>query len=189
MVLINLVSVFYLMIIIFGIIGAMRGWAKEILATFSVILAMFVISVLENLVPFIKEALSASSPAIHFWVRATILVCLSFFGYQSPTMPQFANKTKGERIQDRLLGLILGMVNGYLIAGAFWFYLDQAGYPFNTVFFSPAAGDCLAKCVPQVMDQVQWDNLIANLPPAKLAGPALYIAVAIAFIFIVIVFI
>jgi uncharacterized membrane protein required for colicin V production len=189
MVLINLTSVFYLLIVIFGIVGAMRGWAKEILALFAIVLAMFVVDVLENLIPFIKDALSASDPAIHFWIRAIILIALAFFGYQSPNLSQFEGKTKSERIQDRLLGLILGLANGYLIAGTLWFYLDQAGYPFKDVFFMPSAAECIPRCIPKMLNAEEWNSLIANLPPAKLAGPTLYIAVAIAFLFIVIVFI
>jgi|GEM_PF-6848346 len=32
---------FWLLVVLFGVIGAMRGWAKEILVSFSVILALF----------------------------------------------------------------------------------------------------------------------------------------------------
>ena len=40
---ISLVSAFWLFVIIFGLIGAMRGWAKELLVAFSVILAIFIV--------------------------------------------------------------------------------------------------------------------------------------------------
>ena len=47
---ISLLVVFYIFVILFAIIGAMRGWAQELLVTFSVILAFFLIHVLENIV-------------------------------------------------------------------------------------------------------------------------------------------
>ena len=42
---------FFCFLILFAIIGAMRGWAKEMLVTFSAILALFIITVLEAYVP------------------------------------------------------------------------------------------------------------------------------------------
>ena len=42
-------TVFVGLIILFGLIGALRGWAKELLVTFSVILARFIEMVFEIL--------------------------------------------------------------------------------------------------------------------------------------------
>jgi len=173
---VSLTFVFWLFILLFGIVGAMRGWAKEILAGFSIILALFVINILETMIPFVSGAVSSASPATLFWVRSLLLIGLAFFGYQSPNLPQFAGKTKGERIQDRLLGLILGMINGYLLVGSLWYYMHEAGYPFPEI----TAPD---------MSDLKVIALLDNLPPLKLAPPLLYIAVAIAFVFVVIVFI
>ena len=53
---ISILSAFWMFVILFGLIGAMRGWAKELLVVFSVILALFLIYVLETytqyMVPF-----------------------------------------------------------------------------------------------------------------------------------------
>jgi uncharacterized membrane protein required for colicin V production len=159
-----------------GIVGAMRGWVKEILAGFSIVLGLFVINILETYIPYVSGAITSASPATHFWIRALVLLALTFFGYQSPGLPQFANKTKGERLQDRMLGLILGMINGYLIAGSLWYFMHQAQYPFKEI------------TAPNLKD-IQLTALINNLPPVFLKPPALYIAIAIAFIFVVVVFI
>ena len=42
---ISLAVLFYIFIFIFALIGAIRGWAKEVIATFSVFLGLFVITV------------------------------------------------------------------------------------------------------------------------------------------------
>lgn len=173
---VSLTFLYWLFIGLFGIVGAMRGWAKEILAGFSIILALFVLNVMETYVPFVSGAIGSASPSTHFWVRFLILVGLAFFGYQSPNLPQFAGKTKGERIQDRLLGLILGMINGYLLVGTVWYFMHEAGYPF-------------AEITQPDLNNLKVMAIIDNLPPLKLAPPLLYIAVAIAFVFVVIVFI
>ena len=38
---ISILSAFWMFVILFGLIGAMRGWAKELLVVFSVVLALF----------------------------------------------------------------------------------------------------------------------------------------------------
>jgi uncharacterized membrane protein required for colicin V production len=57
---VSLSVLFYIFIFIFALIGAIRGWAKEIIATFSVFLALFIISVLESYAPSVKNYLDNS---------------------------------------------------------------------------------------------------------------------------------
>ncbi len=173
---VSLTFMFWLLVILCGIIGAMRGWAKEILVVFSVILALFIITVLETYVPYVSGAINSASPAAHFWVRAIIVIALAFFGYQSPGFPLLAGKTRGERVQDRLLGFLLGMINGYLIFGTLWWYLNSANYPFEQI-------------IPPKGDDVNVMALLSNMAPARLVAPGIYIAVAVAFVFVLIVFI
>ena len=45
---ISLLVVFYMFLITFAIIGGLRGWAKELLVVFSVVLAFFLIFLLEK---------------------------------------------------------------------------------------------------------------------------------------------
>ena len=47
---VSLTVLFWMYIILFAFIGTIRGWAKELLVTFGVILAIFIITVL---LPFI----------------------------------------------------------------------------------------------------------------------------------------
>ena len=49
---ISILSAFWMFVILFGLIGAMRGWAKELLVVFSVVLAFFLIYVLESYTPY-----------------------------------------------------------------------------------------------------------------------------------------
>ena len=102
-------------VILFALIGAMRGWARELLVSFSVILSLFVLSVMERFVPFIRDTLMVSNPDSFFWLRAILLLGLVFFGYQTPKFPKIASSGKfiREKFQDVLLGLFLGGVNGY----------------------------------------------------------------------------
>lgn len=169
-------------ILLFAIIGAMRGWAKELLVTFAVILALFTMNVLETFVPFFKEIIQSSSPRSVFWIRTAIITGLVFFGYQTPKLQRLAESGRFVRhfLQDALLGGFLGAVNGYLVFGTLWYYLHNANYPFAFML----APD------PTTLNGIAALNWINFLPPAWLMGtPAIYFAVAICFVFVLVVFI
>ena len=51
---ISLVFTFWMFVVLFGIIGLMRGWAKELLVVFSVILALAFNRLLERYVPVVN---------------------------------------------------------------------------------------------------------------------------------------
>jgi uncharacterized membrane protein required for colicin V production len=179
---ISLNVMLFIFVILFGIIGAMRGWAKELLVIFSVILAMFVLTVLQSFVPFFKDTISNGTAETVFWLRATILMIMVFFGYQTPKIPRLAESDRFIRhfLQDALLGFFIGAVNGFLIFGSFWYYMHTAGYPFAFVTAPNAATEAGQAAL----------RLINILPPEWLAAsPTIYFAVAVAFILVLVVFI
>lgn len=171
---------FYVMVGFFAMIGAIRGWAKELLVIFSVILALALIFILETLVPGLKTWITANKTT-QFWVRIAILVAMVFFGYQSPRIARIARAAeRRDQIQDMLLGIILGAVSGYMVIGSMWYFLDQAGY-FPPYVIAPLPGNDLGQTANQV---------VKYLPPAILMkSPLIFIAVVVAFIFVMIVFI
>ena len=171
---------FFFMIVLFSIIGSMRGWAKEMLVAFSVILAIFIVSVVEDLVPSLIVQITLAGSLAYFWVRALLLLILVFFGYQTPNLPKFSSgKFARERLQDVLLGAILGALNGFLVIGTLWYYMHTAGYPFQP------------KVVPPIQDGITADAfaLVQYLAPNWLRGPFLYVIVALAFLFVLVVLI
>lgn len=170
---------FWLMIIITSTIGSMRGWAKELMVTFSVIVALFILEVLAEFVPPARPFLTTPGE-VSFWANTVFLIGLSYFGYQSPNIPKLGGaRFARERLQDSLFGLVLGAINGYLIVGSIWHFMVQAGYPYPEIVLPPNPGSAS-------FDAVQ--GLIESLPPVWLTGPSLYFAVAISFAFVVIVF-
>jgi hypothetical protein len=80
----SLAFVFWMYVVLFAIIGGMRGWAKEILVSFSVILALTFSTLLTNYVPFIHE-MQTSQKGLYFWVVTIILGLLVFFATRLPT--------------------------------------------------------------------------------------------------------
>ncbi len=169
---------FFFLIALFAVIGAMRGWAKEVLVSFSVILALFMITVLERYVPVVSTSFTQGSTS-QFWLRSIILIVLVFFGYQTPNLPRLGGtRFVRERLQDTLLGLFIGALNGYMIVGTLWFFLNQAGYPFPYIT-PPVAGTDLGDAAIRILP---W------LPPRWLAPPVIYFAIALAFLFVIVVF-
>jgi uncharacterized membrane protein required for colicin V production len=181
---VSILFFFWFLVLLSGVIGAMRGWAKEIIVSFSVILALFLITLLENYVPFFRAFLDdpANANAKYiFWIRTSILLVLTFFGYQTPSLQRFVGVAKfnRERLQDSLLGFVLGAFNGFLVFGTLLFYMNDAGYPYPQFIAAPGT--------QEMKDAL--DRLVTYLPPRWLGIPGIYFAVALAFIFVLIVFI
>lgn len=176
---VTLSFVFWLFVILFAVIGGLRGWAKELLVTFSVILAIFIITVLENHVAFVNQFIAQYGMEAEFWTRAGTVVLMTFFGYQTTHIPALAKGGKRELLRDAVLGVILGAFNGYLVVGSVWFYLDKIGYAFDAVQ-APTAETAGQYMMAMVSDY---------LPPELLGVPGIYFAIAIAFTFIVIAFV
>lgn len=168
---IALETLFYALIAVFAIIGFLRGWSKELLVTFSLVLGIFVITVVLEFIPFIKPWLDEGGLARHFAVRAAIMIFFAFFGYQVPKWRRLGDTLMREKIQDSLLGILVGGVNGYFLFGSLLFYLDQFEYPFPWV--TEPGQELLA--------------MLTYMPPAWLGVPAVYFAVAVAFTLVVVV--
>ena len=175
---VSLSFLLWMYVILFAIIGGLRGWAKEILVSFSVILALTFTTLLTNYVPFMRDVLQRDDKVMYFWIRAFILGLMVFFGYQTPNIARFAPKMVKEKIQDAFLGVVVGALNGYLIAGSLWYYLADAQYPFINII-TPPAGE-MARIA---------ETMLRYMPPKLLGIPGIYFAVVICFMFVIVVFI
>lgn len=170
----SLVNVFWLLLIIFATIGGMRGWAKEILVMFSMVLALFMDIIITAYVPGVSAAIAAQPPIAQFVGRATFFILLAFFGYETPAVVSaLQGKGKREKTQDIVLGIVIGALNGYLIIGTLWYYLHLAQYPISGI---TAPIEPLAQ------------NFINFLPPKVIGVPYIYFAVGLAFVFVIVVF-
>lgn len=207
-------TVFFVMVVVFAFIGSLRGWAKELIVAFSVVLALFIEQVLTTMVPPIRDLWGALQPMSQFWIRLSIFSVIVLFGYASPTLSQHLSaKAARERLQDILLGFFLGLLNGLLIVGTLWFYLDEAQYgvpqeqvqmqpmvdeegqpivdeegqPVMEIVYSPDAKG-IGGVRPPEKDSTAW-KMLPYLPPRVIKGPPLYLSIALSFAFVIIVFI
>ncbi|MGD2177023.1 MAG: CvpA family protein [Anaerolineae bacterium] len=183
-------TVFLGLILLFGIIGLMRGWVKEVLVSVGVLLALFVQQIIGQYIlgpanrylPILLDVPpDVSAPgqytSVQFYASSILLLVLTIFGYAGPTLVARAGgKVARERVQDAILGLIIGLINGYLIIGTLWFYLDKFGYVIGGIQ-GPAEGST--------------GLIIVNtyLMPVWLSTPMLYLGIAITFVLIIVLFI
>ncbi len=199
---ISILSAFWMFVILFGLIGAMRGWAKELLVIFSIVLGLFLIYVLETFTAFIVPfedilgqvenlnplASFETLPVpiqdelkVQFWTRGAIIGILAFFGYQTPRLAALREKARREKIQDVLLGAVLGFGSGFFIIGTLWWYMAAAHYPFGPEIMPPQPGTPLGDAAL---------SLLKYFPPVFASNQfGLFFAVVIAFMFVLVVFI
>jgi hypothetical protein len=174
----SIVYVFWMYVILFGVIGAMRGWAKELLVAFSVVLSLALNHVLRKYIPLARD-LPETDPSL-FWVRAIILLVLVYFGYQTVvSIPHLASRATRERLQDTLFGAFLGGLNGYLVAGSILYYVHIADYAFQKVILKPTD--------PQLLQTV--NQMMLYMPPQLLGEPGIYFAIILCMIFVLVVYI
>lgn len=173
----SVVYIFWMYVFLFAVIGAMRGWAKELMVIFSVVTALAVNLLLEKYIPLVRDLDKTTSSV--FWIRVLILIALVYFGYQTVNISRFASKAARERLQDSLFGAVLGGINGYLVAGSILYYNHVANYPFPKVI-SPAVD-------PAIIDAI--NRMMNYMPPRFLGEPGIYFAVILILIFIIVVYI
>jgi uncharacterized membrane protein required for colicin V production len=174
---ISLSVIFWIFVIIFAFVGMLRGWARELLVTLSGVAALFLLALIERYIPAITTPMNGTSL---FWFRTIVLLGLAVFGYLSPKLPPLAINVKlsFESLQNSILGMILGAINAYLIFGSIWYFLDKAGYPFTNLLTAPDGGNAMGQ-------KAIW--LISHLPPTWLDIPAVYIAIVVMLIIVIVV--
>ena len=171
---VNLIYIFWMYVMLFAVIGAMRGWAKELLVSFSVILALALNHLMQRYIPMFQVVDGKSL----FWIRTWITIALVYFGYQTVGVERFSGKARKEKLQDALFGAVMGAINGYLVVGTVWSYLHDANYPFPGIFYPPTETISL-----EIARMMAW------MPPHAFGEPGIYFAVMIAFVFVIVVFI
>lgn len=150
----SLNAAFWIMVLLFALVGAMRGWTKEIVVTSALILALFT---LNQFFPTVFAFIGwdnniVQTPEIRRWqffILSGFLLLLAFFGYQGPSLARSRadRLARRDNLQDKLLGFLVGALNGWLIVGSIWSFLEyravsasnwvrftpDVAYPFNTV--------------------------------------------------------
>ncbi len=180
------IAAFLVLVAVLAVIGSMRGWAKEMINTFGVILGLFLYDMLINqqIVRQFLDQITTLNPTggrqTVFFILAGIFLMIVFFAYLGPVAARASggrlNVKARETLQDSLLGLILGAFNGYLVIGTLWYFLEITNYPFPpSIMTRPPAGTLSA-------DFVRYLPLVWLTPYLKFLLPAAMLLVIIMFV-------
>ncbi len=174
----SIVYIFWMYVILFAVIGAMRGWAKELLVAFSVITALAVNLLLEKYIPLVRDL--PDNAVSLFWIRSIILIALVYFGYQ--TVASFhalhprphANVCRmrsSARCWAALMAISLQVPSYSIIM---WQNIRIR------MLSAPPTDPAIAQAI---------DSMMRYMPPRLLGEPGIYFAVIIILIFIIVVYI
>ncbi len=167
-------AVFWALVALFALIGALRGVAKEILVGASIVGVMFFFSLLQQFAPAIWESFTRD-PATGFFIETAAISLAAIFGYAGPALSvQLAGRAKREKGTEIIAGFAAGAINGWLIIGSILFFLHRAGYPFPEILQPPGPNS-------PIMDLLPW------MPPAVMKPPLLYFMV-VAVLFMLLIF-
>lgn len=138
---IQLTVLMWIMALLFGYIGYTRGWNKEVISTSGIILGLFALFQFDDVI----DDLTANIPADQsFALRAAIFIIIVFFAYQTRALigedaARFRSRGNDGRdfLQTSILGAIVGFINGYLIWGSLWYFMDVTNYPLSPYISAP----------------------------------------------------
>ncbi|MBC8262688.1 MAG: hypothetical protein H8E47_01005 [Anaerolineales bacterium] len=168
------------LVLIFGAIGLIRGFLKELGVTTTVFVAIYIISQwLEGrgvtdmalgkavgVSPGVFGALAADDPRsalIRCMLYILIMVFMVFISYHGETLTFGGSPPKGRT--GVFFNLMIGLLNGYLVVGTIWYYLDYYKYP--TQLIGLYQGDL------SPLAQTLRSLLLFNVIPASFQEPVL----------------
>ncbi len=130
-------------VLIFALIGLARGFLRELGVTTVLMFLLFFLSRFEpqldkGMVRIMGANLLPAGDK-DLWqcvLFVFVIAAAAFVSYQGETLSFGGQAPRGG--QAVLLGLVTGLLNGYLIAGSIWFYMHKFGYPIAFMGFSGA---------------------------------------------------
>ncbi len=133
---------FSVLVFIFALIGLARGFLRELGVTLFI---MFLVYFLSRFEPLLDTGLAramamserfvavSSEDTVKAWIYVLIIIAATFVSYEGETLAYGGQPLRGA--QAVVMGLLTGALNGYLIIGSIWFYLDKYDYPIRFLGF------------------------------------------------------
>lgn len=164
------------MVVLFAVVGFIRGSVKELISLAGIVLSLFVLEQTGDVI--ISPVIGSAPLEQQFYVYAGLMLLITYFAYQTPGYLDFSRGGRSdarEGLQEGLLGATIGGVNAYLLFGALWYYMDVLHYPLSPSIMAPPLNSASAE-------------LINSLPMVwLLEGNLLTLVVIVMFLFVIIV--
>ena len=130
---ISIELMFYLAVGLFGGIGAIRGWQKEVIAMAGLIGSIaflhrfgpVVLRIGSPVVTFFSGN-DTPGPRENFWVQFMFTLTIAFFSYQiiGSIADRASRRDLRNGFQNGFIGFVMGVFNGYLLFGTLWSFLE-----------------------------------------------------------------
>lgn len=199
---VSLQWIFYTMIIFFALIGSLRGWQREVLALTGLIasiaaLNQFGYSFISNAVAgFTFRAVPLTEAEVQqafFRAQAVFHCLIAFFSYQ--VVARLAEGVAGNRFGDRMregfqkrfIGAFIGAVNGYLLVGGLWSFLEFELTPTGYVQRALGTGYAFDPSIITRPAMEVGDMGFVQYLPLALIGPNLWLLFFFVAFFVVII--
>jgi len=138
------IEVFFgVIIFIFTVVGVIRGFLKELGVTLAMMFLLFFLSRFEApIFRGLDKAMAVGARIIgkadhavfQAWLLIFVVTAAAFLSYHGETLAYSGTAPRGG--QGVILGAMIGMFNGYLIAGSVWYYMDRFDYPIKLFGFT-----------------------------------------------------
>ncbi len=119
---------------LFGVIGIVRGYQRELGITTMLLITLFVITFVDDRLGSRISTLLADAglstgqiETIFALTFCAVLIIVTYISYEGVTLAFPGSGGKW------FLSLLVGLINGYLFAGSIWYYLAKADWPFVDV--------------------------------------------------------
>ncbi len=152
---IELYSLMWVIATFTAVIGFLRGWNREIVVTAGAVLAMFLLFQFDSL---LRGVLLLNLPRDQtFFIQAGIFLLVIYAAYQGNVADNSGRRDRDRdrrprenNLQSGILGGLVGFLNGYLIMGALWYFLDINEYPLAPLITAPAPGSPSAQNIGSI---------------------------------------
>jgi uncharacterized membrane protein required for colicin V production len=134
---------FGVLVLVFALIGLVRGFLRELGVTTVMMFALFVLHLFE---PFLDQGVTRvmamgdglveaqSQSGVQTGLFVIVIAVIAFISYAGETLSFAGESPRGPL--GIILGALIGGLNGYLIAGSVWYYLHKWDYAIAWMGFS-----------------------------------------------------
>lgn len=196
---ISIEFVFWVLVAFFAVMGSMRGWQKEVIALTSMVAAMAILTTFGyEIITRVAEVmpdgfLGANDAQQQVWLQIIFYGFFAFFGYQ--VVGTVAGSRIGGRLGDRLratmerriIGALLGALNGFMLVGGVWGFLEYQLTPEGYSQLPAGTGYVFS---PELITRPVFDanafNITLYLPQGVFSPTTWLILFFIAFFFVLI---
>lgn len=149
--------------IMITLVGLARGYEKELGNSIIFMISVSLLGFIENryetqISNVANSLLGISNPNTFLWLLfCVVFIVIVFMSYSGITFNFGGRPASG--FWGHLLSLVVGLFNGYLVAGTLWYYSDKFGYPLaSTAASLDAQGQAAVALLPQNIfpDPLYW---------------------------------